>query len=495
MKKIRLVMPYLLFAIGLLTIILLIYKDYGVSWDEKVYLNVGKFYLVKIFSFFHIPTNLDSGSFVPTTYHTLGHGAFFETLVVALSLFFKKFSFETYHLIKGLLAIPIFLLTGYIVAKLTDKKMGILAMTFLLFIPSFFGQILINSIDVPTALFSGLLISYFIYLMGTPATIFKYFVLGLISALAINQRLVLSYLVILNIFFLFSKKGLVFLFAFCLSTLVFLHLTHPYLLAHPIIGLIELTKLTQGYPWNAAVLFEGRLINANSLPFYYLLKSMIITIPISIIGLFTLGFYYLINQVRKNKILYSYLVLVFITPFVLNYFLKPVIYDSWRHFMFLAIPMVVIACFGLKLILNHKSLILKSILIFLIILDLSLVGYGMLTLHPYEYIYYNSFVGGLRGAYGKYETDYLGLSYKEATEWFNKNINDEKSLYKIKAEGDPLSSTYYFKKNMIFTNETSRADYIFSFTRWNLDKLYTGKIVHIVEREGIPLVFIKKNEK
>src|ERR1041384_5517648 len=36
--------------------------------------------------------------------------------------------------------------------------------------------------------------------------------------------------------------------------------------------------------------------------------------------------------------------------------------------------------------------------------------YAIVRLHPYEYIYYNSFVGGIRGADGHFELDYWRTS-------------------------------------------------------------------------------------
>jgi hypothetical protein len=43
----------------------------------------------------------------------------------------------------------------------------------------------------------------------------------------------------------------------------------------------------------------------------------------------------------------------------------------------------------------------------------------MAQLHPYEYTYYNSLVGGTGGAFRTYETDYWLTCYKEAVEQLN----------------------------------------------------------------------------
>lgn len=44
---------------------------------------------------------------------------------------------------------------------------------------------------------------------------------------------------------------------------------------------------------------------------------------------------------------------------------------------------------------------------------------GVLTLHPYEYIFYNSLIGGVRGAFRNFELDYWATSYREAMEIIN----------------------------------------------------------------------------
>jgi len=44
---------------------------------------------------------------------------------------------------------------------------------------------------------------------------------------------------------------------------------------------------------------------------------------------------------------------------------------------------------------------------------------GILTLHPYEYIFYNSLIGGVRAAFRNFELDYWATSYREAMEIIN----------------------------------------------------------------------------
>lgn len=508
LSKLKQHLGLIFFIIFLILLIVLTYKDYGITWDEKVVLNTSKYFLEKILHFLGIPSNLNSAGFQPPWYQAQGHGILYDLLQIVVTPFFGEFNFAKYHLIKALFAIPTFIILYLMVNKLLGKTYAFLSLVFLLLFPRFYGHIFTNISDVPAVLFFSASIYCLLAFINSRQNFWQQVLFGAVMAITVSQRILFFYLVLINFFILFfsefySKKTtlrtLILKFAtVTFSFIFFLHLTHPYLITHPIFGLFDVVKISTNLPWYASVLYDGKFILASALPPDYLVKSMLITIPESIIFLFAAGNLYLLYKLFKvrekleNRLIYFYLLLIFYIPLVMNLILRPVIYDSWRHFMFLTFPIIIVACFGLKFVLNLKNKIIKSTLIILIVINLGFVIYEMVSLYPFEYIYYNSFVGGLPGAYGKYETEYFGESYKEATQWFIKNINDGHSKYKIKTEGDPLSSYYYFTKNMIWTADTNQADYVFSFTRWNLHKLYPGKIVHTIERRGVPLVFIIK---
>src|SRR3989338_5299687 len=190
------------FSILLLTLIFATYKDYGVPWDEKVFFNTGKYYVVKLFNFLNISTNLSTGGFEPTFYHLKGHGVFMDVLTVFAGLPFSNFNFETLHLIRALYAIPIFLLLYCIVSKLLSKVYGLISIVFLLLFPRFYPEIFYNAVDVPTTLFFTTAVAYFIYYLESKQTVLKSIIFGLILAVTINQRLLLFYLPIVNFFFL-----------------------------------------------------------------------------------------------------------------------------------------------------------------------------------------------------------------------------------------------------------------------------------------------------
>jgi len=123
---------FLAFISFLVSLIFFTYKDFGIAWDEKVFINVGKYYLIDIFNILHLSTNLTAGGFVPTPYHTLGHGAFYDVFIILASFFLPKVDFEAIHLLRALFAVPIFMLVYWIVSRLLSKVYGLIAMIFLL---------------------------------------------------------------------------------------------------------------------------------------------------------------------------------------------------------------------------------------------------------------------------------------------------------------------------------------------------------------------------
>ncbi len=499
--------------LSLVSIILLTYKDYGTIWNEDVFVNSGHYYTRLILNYFKIKNNLAPFDFFKT-YPALGlvhiqtHGVSFDILLFSLMSLFKKFSFENYHLLKALVAVPTFIFIYLTVRKLTNWKVAAFSFLLLGLFPDFYGNIFNNAIDVQSVLVLSAAVCSFTYFFLGKQTVFKGFVLAFFLGLCLEQRIIFLYVFLLILLGIFVREWLIkkkFVSAFYKSfllgffSLIFAHLLHPYLFTHPIFGLFDMMKAARLYPFTAANLFEGKMYFPPNLPWNYLPKLIFITTPEATIFLFIIGNFYLLKQIftkktlGKNRFIFFFLLSIMYVPIILTILLKPNIYDSWRQFLFLTVPIIIIAAFGFLTIIKLKTYWLKVCLMLLIAADLLFTAYTFIKLHPYQYVYYNLFVGGLKGAYRQYETDYLGAGYKEAVLWFNSHINDPTKTYLIYAEGDRLSSQTYFKKNMVFTSDVAKADYIFTFTRWNLDRQNPGKTVYTVEREGVPLIFIKQN--
>jgi hypothetical protein len=235
----------------------------------------------------------------------------------------------------------------------------------------------------------------------------------------------------------------------------------------------------------------GQEIPAASLPWTYLPVWLLATTP-----LFILIFLILIGFMRdklKNR-LWVLLTLTLAVNFMLVLVLKPVLYDGLRHFLFFLPLLAVLATMSLiEFLVNTKNSGFRWTVLAVAGLNLPLVLNQMFRLHPYEYVYFNELVGGLKGSEGKFDNDYWGASYKEAVEWLKQNeAKDPSKIYKVNGSGNAYQIAYYFAPNMLWS-DLKDADYYLSCTRDGKHRLVdASKIIHKIEREGVPLNYIFK---
>lgn len=501
-----------LFLLCVAIVVFFTYKHYGIAWDEIDFITYGKHFVIKGLDALAIPHNqidevdtyFPGESFIV---HKNGHGFILDSLHYLFSmLLFGTPTFEHMHLVRAIIAMFAFVCIAGIAQVTLNKKTGFFAMCMLLLFPRFYGDMYVNAVDVPTLVLFAATVAVFLYVVRNKLSPFLIIVLSVLTGAMVSARVALLYVPVLFIFFglvysyirkTFSKTFLYYVL-FSALTVFFLHLFHPYLWERPVAGLLDLIFSSQKYQWNATVLHGGNAIPASKLPVLYIVESMLITIPESTLFLFFIGHLYIAHLlISKNisndkKVTPVFILFLFYTPLLLLAIMRPVMYDMWRHLLFLTVPIIIIASYGLYALLFVLSKNAGKVLFAMVLAGYVYTAITMFRLHPYEYVYFNSFAGGLSGAYLKYETDYWGMGYKEAVEWFREHINGGKKTYNIIVEGDPISTSYFFSKNMKLTTNPSQADYFFSTTRWNLHERYGGATVHTVSRLGVPLVFIKK---
>ena len=93
-------------------------------------------------------------------------------------------------------------------------------------------------------------------------------------------------------------------------------------------------------------------------------------------------------------------------------------------------------------------------------------------LHPFEYTYYNQFIGGTSQAASRFETDYWLTCYKDAVDQLNM-IRDPINLY---VHREAYIAGYYADPNITVhelrgaANEVQSGDYVLVNTRTNEDR-------------------------
>jgi len=147
--------------------------------------------------------------------------------------------------------------------------------------------------------------------------------------------------------------------------------------------------------------------------------------------------------------------------------IKAVLFDGMRHFIFVlplaAVASALVASQGLTRLgrFRYRKPIYAVIALYCIA-HISV----MAMLHPDQYVYYNSFVGGVAGAEQKFKLDYWANSYAEAVQGLEDYLRAaygpdfEEREFTVAVCGPPISADYYFPANFRFTRQLSRADFL-----------------------------------
>ena len=170
------------------------------------------------------------------------------------------------------------------------------------------------------------------------------------------------------------------------------------------------------------------------------------------------------------------------------------LYDNFRQLFFVLPPLFILAGLALDGLFTRFN---RNWLNGLVITLFALPGiYACLQLHPYEYIYYNSLVGGVKGAFRHYELDYWATSYKEAAEYLNEVALPDSSIGVVgtdsvfKPYARPDLKVSFFNGVDIGEGFT----YLVVSSRANNDLAVcpTAKVIKTIERDGAILASIKQ---
>ncbi len=282
----------------------------------------------------------------------------------------------------------------------------------------------------------------------------------------------------------------------------------PFALENPFINPWKSYEVMAHFPTTIRQIFEGKAIWSDLLPWYFLPKSMLITIPVLVwlgLGLFLIPF---IRSLRNDSaILYSFLLFTVLFPPVFAVLKQVNLYGSWRHFLFIYPGMVLLAAVGFTSFFRLKKHYLLNLAAGAVLLLLSLHPFRfMVRNHPYYYLYYNQFAGGLRQAYGNYETDYYYHTMRKGSEWLIRYLKKEGVQHAV--VGANFSIAWYLR------NETGLQYRYFSWdnrcqTDWDYAVVANsyippgqlrkriwppGNAIHVVYADDVPVCAVLRRQ-
>lgn len=212
-------------------------------------------------------------------------------------------------------------------------------------------------------------------------------------------------------------------------------------LMHPLEALREFSKLGV----RIRVLYQGVNIMSDETPWYYLPDWIWRTIPLTTLLGVAGGALLLPRLLRRFPPLPVWLA-VFATLFPIAYVIvrDSTLHDGWRHLLFVYPPMVVwaVLCW-LWLEARYRAFVRTRVALYVVVaLTLAEPALFIARNPHWPYVYFNMASGGISHAFGRFETDYWGLSVKQAVEWL------EASGALPPKMGHPLSIASSFSYNL-----------------------------------------------
>jgi hypothetical protein len=273
-----------------------------------------------------------------------------------------------------------------------------------------------------------------------------------------------------------------------------MYLTWPYLWPDPIGHFVESVRVMAEYPWRGLVLFNGVMYASTDIPRSYLPVLLGIQLTEPVWFLFAAGLGIAIyDAVRKPGSTRGLLLLTlvwFVLPLAGFIVTRSPLYDNFRQVIFILPPVFMLAGVAFSRI---RRPLLQAALIALVILPGLVDG---ARLHPYEYAYYNRFIGGELGAFRKYELDYWGTSYRAAADYLNSTAPANASVW---VEGPAHLMQLYARPDLkvYSTYEVERAphyDYVVALTRFNLDQQSypQARVVYTIGRDQALFTVVKQ---
>ena len=437
---------------------------------------------------------------------------------------------RTANVVFGLLAVVATFLFSSLLAKTDGVSssakpwMPYVSVAILLSFPEFYGHIFINPKDIPfaaTYVLGLYAIGRFAVALPSPRkfdSVFCGLTIGAcmsarppgVVLIAYGVLLVGSWMVLsrprgveVKVYGKLALHGML----IALLALLILVLFWPAAHRNPFASSIEAVDRLITFSNEIPVLFRGKVYDAGNTPYYYVVWMFLIKSPLYVLFLAAVSLGVVLMNLRRFKngtiidrkkaLLLVLLVLAVIVPFAYVLLRQPAIHNGFRHMLYVLPVISLLLAFGIERVMDTCSIRVVRYGVWAGLgLAFLLSAIDHARLHPYQYINYNSLVGGASGSLNRYETEYWFTSGKEAIELLRSIDADDGdgsdggvSLF---ATGPLQVIRPYLPEGWRLVDGSEEADYFLGNTQMRADLLVEGKEAGRIERGGLPILILKR---
>ncbi|MEI8225496.1 MAG: hypothetical protein WCG82_06170, partial [Bacteroidota bacterium] len=298
MKETRLKYIFYFSSAILLFLMLLTSRDAGITCDEVLHYNQS----VSVYNYFATHGEDQSALNTPVT-NLKYYGQSFDNMVTILIRWFNIENIYGFrHLMSSIAGWLVILITALFAVWLAGYRAGILAMILFAVSPTFIGHTQNNLKDIPFAL--GYIASTFytlkFFVSGKKNSILNIILLTASIAFSISIRagglLLICYLFFFFfLFYIFKylrdkqinfiefRTKLLWITGITIISWLLSILLWPFALQSPVKNVLESYNVMAHFPDTFRQIFEGKVEWSDYMPWYYLPKSMSITIPLIVL--------------------------------------------------------------------------------------------------------------------------------------------------------------------------------------------------------------------
>ncbi len=288
--------------------------------------------------------------------------------------------------------------------------------------------------------------------------------LGAATAIRVAAPMV-GIFVTLYLFVKIGRRGIGPAIVYWSVAAVFTYLTWPFLWWDPIGHFLETIQIMGSFPAHA-VFYRGGNFGSNNLPWLFLptLLGLQLTEPAFLLILAGIPISFLKFRNHKSLRVLLFLIMLWITiPISAVVLFNTPIYGNFRQLLFVLPALFVLTGLALEKLITFLRGRIAVALVTILFITPGLLG--IFRLHPFEYTYYNIFIGGEGDAGKSYELDYWCTAYRQAIEFVN--VEAEEGARVLVSGPDHLARTFAREDLIIYADWESvpEVDYALACSR------------------------------
>lgn len=501
--------------LALVAAVCLTFKDYAISNDEGVQHHYGELILTYYRSGFKAR---DLFSFD----NLYLYGGLFDIIAVALSHVIPMDAYDLRHILCAMIGIGGIAASAATARMMAGPRAGLVAAVALSLCGAWYGAMFNHTKDIP---FAAAMMGATLFLvridrqLPSPRGI-DVAAFGLLTGAALGMRsLGLLQLVYLGfaiaLHLPWRERGarphfaasavLKILPALVLAWLIMI-LAWPWAALSPLNPVRGLFAFSQ-FDYPIRTMFAGHVYEMADVPRIYIPVYLLIRVPLVMLAGAALAMISPFWQPRgpekpaqRRDLGLVSLTIVF--PVACQVLVGGPAFTGMRHFLFVLPPLAALAGVGLSGLvdaLKPKSRRLATGVVALMGVCFLWDGVPLVRLHPYENLSYNALVGGLPGAFRRYDMDYWFNSMPEAIHILEAYVRDNvpvapPKIYSVAVCGERLAFDHVVTLPQLhwdFRPEWDQSEFFIAPTQMNCDRDLDGKVVGVVKRLGVPIAYVK----